>query len=200
MNRGVIEGVVAKLDAVRRRTQQQHRNAFAITFFQRCVSVDVQFADRGAEPSSKRPKSDAHVVAKMAVGARQQRQNGSWVHRSCCRQISEKAIRLFFQIFGVIYALVALTGFFTGNQPLLGMVAINAADNWLHVLIAIVALYLGFGMKAAEPAAAMTTEHHMAGAASRGRRPCRPQAWGSFIPGEGPPRAVNCSPSGGSER
>ena len=70
---------------------------------------------------------------------------------------SEKAMRLFFQIFGVIYALVALMGFFTGNQPLLGIVAINAADNWLHVLIAIVALYLGFGMKAAEPAAATTT-------------------------------------------
>ncbi|HEY3179691.1 MAG TPA: DUF4383 domain-containing protein [Casimicrobiaceae bacterium] len=71
--------------------------------------------------------------------------------------VSEKAARLFFQIFGVIYALVALLGFFTGNQPLLGIVAINAADNWLHVLIAIVALYLGFGMKAAEQAGATTT-------------------------------------------
>ena len=71
--------------------------------------------------------------------------------------VSEKAMRLFLQIFGVIYALVALMGFFMGNQPLLGIVAINAADNWLHVLIAIVALYLGFGMKAAEPAAATTT-------------------------------------------
>ena len=69
---------------------------------------------------------------------------------------SEKAMRLFFHIFGVIYALVALMGFFMGNQPLLGIVAINAADNWLHVLIAIVALYLGFGMKAAEPAAVKT--------------------------------------------
>jgi hypothetical protein len=71
--------------------------------------------------------------------------------------ISEKATQLFFQIFGVIYALVALAGFFTGNQPLLGVVAINTADNWLHVLIAIVALYLGFGMRAAEPTAATTT-------------------------------------------
>jgi hypothetical protein len=71
--------------------------------------------------------------------------------------VSEKVARLFFQIFGVIYALVALLGFFTGNQPLLGIVAINAADNWLHVLIAIVALYLGFGMKIAEPAGATTT-------------------------------------------
>ena len=35
-----------------------------------------------------------------------------------------------------------------GNQPLLGIVSNNAADTWLHVLIAIVSLYLGFGMKA----------------------------------------------------
>src|SRR5437763_1851454 len=70
--------------------------------------------------------------------------------------ISEKATRLFFQIFGVIYALVALLGFFTGNTPLLGIIAINAADNWLHVLIAVVALYLGFGMKPAEASTATT--------------------------------------------
>ena len=69
---------------------------------------------------------------------------------------SEKAARMFFQIFGVIYALVALLGFAMGNQPLLGIVANNAADTWLHVLIAIVALYLGFGMKS-ETAAPSTT-------------------------------------------
>jgi len=69
---------------------------------------------------------------------------------------SEKAARMFFQIFGVIYALVAVLGFAMGNQPLLGIVANNAADTWLHVLIAIVALYLGFGMKS-EPVAPSTT-------------------------------------------
>ena len=69
---------------------------------------------------------------------------------------SEKAARMFFQIFGVIYALVAVLGFAMGNQPLLGIVANNAADTWLHVLIAIVALYLGFGMKP-ETAAPSTT-------------------------------------------
>ena len=30
---------------------------------------------------------------------------------------------------------------------LLGMVSNNAADTWLHVVIALVALYLGFVMK-----------------------------------------------------
>jgi Domain of unknown function (DUF4383) len=61
---------------------------------------------------------------------------------------SEAAARLFFQVFGVIYAVVAALGFFYGNQPLLGVVANNMADAGLHVVIAVVALYLGFGTKA----------------------------------------------------
>ncbi|HEX8012596.1 MAG TPA: DUF4383 domain-containing protein [Casimicrobiaceae bacterium] len=65
----------------------------------------------------------------------------------------EKASRVFFQVFGVIYALVAVLGFFSGEQPLLGIVANNTADSVLHVVIAVVALYLGFGMKAKAPAA-----------------------------------------------
>jgi hypothetical protein len=67
--------------------------------------------------------------------------------------MSEKASRMFFQIFGVIYGLVAVLGFVYGDQPLLGLIANNLADAGLHVVIAAVALYLGFGMKPAEPAA-----------------------------------------------
>ena len=66
--------------------------------------------------------------------------------------MSDKASKLFFQVFGVIYALVAVLGFFSGDQPLLGIVNNNAADTWLHVVIAVVALYLGFGMKTEAPA------------------------------------------------
>jgi len=66
----------------------------------------------------------------------------------------EKAARIFFQVFGVIYGLVAVLGFYSGDQPLLGIVSNNAADSVLHVVIAIVALYLGFGMK---PAVTPTT-------------------------------------------
>ena len=58
----------------------------------------------------------------------------------------------FFKVFGVVYALVAVLGFFSGDQPLLGIIAHNAADMWLHVLIAAVTLWIGFGMK--EPAVA----------------------------------------------
>ena len=58
----------------------------------------------------------------------------------------------FFKIFGVVYGLVAVLGFFAGDQPLLAIIAHNMADMWLHVAIAAVSLYLGFGMK--EPAVA----------------------------------------------
>ena len=61
---------------------------------------------------------------------------------------SDKASRTFFQVFGVIYALVAVLGFYSGDQPLLGIVSNNSADAALHVIIAVAALYLGFGMKA----------------------------------------------------
>jgi formate hydrogenlyase subunit 4 len=67
---------------------------------------------------------------------------------------SERNAKLYFQIFGVVYALVAVLGFVYGDQPILGLVANNAADTWLHVLIAAVALYLGFAMKTAQVNAA----------------------------------------------
>jgi hypothetical protein len=55
--------------------------------------------------------------------------------------------RLFFRVFGVVYALVAVLGFVTGEGMILGVISNNAADTWLHVLIAAAALYLGFAAK-----------------------------------------------------
>jgi hypothetical protein len=52
--------------------------------------------------------------------------------------------RTFFKIFGLVYALVAILGFMKGDQPLLGMIANNMADVWLHVVLAVSMLYLGF--------------------------------------------------------
>jgi len=52
--------------------------------------------------------------------------------------------RLYFQVFGVVYALVTVLGFLSGS--VLGMVT-NGADNVLHLVIAAVALYVGFGKK-----------------------------------------------------
>ena len=58
---------------------------------------------------------------------------------------------MFFKVFGVVYGLVALLGFFAGEQRLLGVIAHNLADTWLHVAIAAVSLWLGFGMKPEGP-------------------------------------------------
>jgi hypothetical protein len=55
--------------------------------------------------------------------------------------------RLYFRVFGVVYALVAVLGFFVGDGMILGIVSNNAADTWLHVAIAASALYLGFVAK-----------------------------------------------------
>jgi hypothetical protein len=57
---------------------------------------------------------------------------------------SEKASRSYFQIFGIIYALVAVLGFVYMDRDILGILANNMADNLLHVVIAGTALALGF--------------------------------------------------------
>ena len=50
--------------------------------------------------------------------------------------------RLYFQVFGVLYAIVAVLGFVYAGNIL--MMHFNLADNYLHLVIAVVALYLGF--------------------------------------------------------
>ncbi|MBI2610595.1 DUF4383 domain-containing protein [Candidatus Kaiserbacteria bacterium] len=54
--------------------------------------------------------------------------------------------RLYFQVFGVVYAVVAVVGFLQGDT-VLGLIATNTADHLLHLVIAAVALWAGFGMK-----------------------------------------------------
>jgi hypothetical protein len=44
----------------------------------------------------------------------------------------------------VVYALVAILGFFTHGTMLLGLIRVNHADHWLHVLLAIAVLAAGF--------------------------------------------------------
>jgi hypothetical protein len=53
--------------------------------------------------------------------------------------------RLWFQIFGIVYALVAILGFMNPNGMLLGLISNNPADTWLHVVLAVVMLLIGFG-------------------------------------------------------
>lgn len=60
---------------------------------------------------------------------------------------SRHASRMYFQIFGVIYGLVAVLGIVSGDEDIVGLVANNTADIWLHVVIAGSALFLGFGSR-----------------------------------------------------
>lgn len=55
------------------------------------------------------------------------------------------AARLWFQIFGLVYAVVAVLGFMTPNGMLLGLISNNPADTWLHVVLAVAMLAIGFG-------------------------------------------------------
>lgn len=52
--------------------------------------------------------------------------------------------RLWFKIFGLVYAVVAVLGFMTPNGMLLGMISNNPADTWLHVVLAVAMLAIGF--------------------------------------------------------
>jgi hypothetical protein len=64
----------------------------------------------------------------------------------------------FLLVFGFVYALVTILGFLTGS--LLGLFAINGADNWLHLGTAIALLAVGFmgGEEGASPAQAGAEE------------------------------------------
>jgi Domain of unknown function (DUF4383) len=61
--------------------------------------------------------------------------------------------RAFFKIFGIVYALVAILGFYYGDNALLGIISNNTADTWLHVVLAVVMLFLGFGASGSKVAA-----------------------------------------------
>lgn len=50
------------------------------------------------------------------------------------------------KIIGVVYGIVAVLGFVMMGDMLLGMIAMNAADRWLHVALAVVILIAGFGI------------------------------------------------------
>ena len=54
------------------------------------------------------------------------------------------ASQLFFRIFGLVYALVAVLGFMKPEGPLLSLISNNVADTWLHVGLAAAMLIIGF--------------------------------------------------------
>lgn len=63
--------------------------------------------------------------------------------------------RLYFKVFGGVYALVAIVGLVQGNS-VLGLIGVNMADNLLHIVIAGAALAIGFmGSKDTMPSQGM---------------------------------------------
>jgi hypothetical protein len=64
---------------------------------------------------------------------------------------SEQATRTYFKVFGAVYALVTVSGFMTGTG-LFGLLPVNEADNLLHLFLAALFLYYGFGVKGAAKA------------------------------------------------
>ncbi len=55
-------------------------------------------------------------------------------------------------LLGIIYAVVAIWGFAVGTGNTLWVVSNNPAVTWLHVVLAAVMLFLGFGTSAGKAA------------------------------------------------
>jgi hypothetical protein len=58
----------------------------------------------------------------------------------------EDAAKSFAKVFGVVYALVALLGLLIPGESIFGLLTVNLADDMLHVVLALVFLWIGFGM------------------------------------------------------
>ncbi len=58
---------------------------------------------------------------------------------------SEKAAQLYFRVFGSVYALVTVVGF-VQKDTVLGIFSVNPADNFLHLVLAVAILGIGFGV------------------------------------------------------
>lgn len=57
---------------------------------------------------------------------------------------SMRAAQVFFQIFGIIYAALGLMGFGYGTRDIMGILANNLPETWLHLITGVVFIYCGF--------------------------------------------------------
>lgn len=66
----------------------------------------------------------------------------------------EGASSLWLKIFGVVYLLIAVVGFFSvdmsGAGSFFGVFSLNSADNWLHLIVGVLLLIGGFVSKKQE--------------------------------------------------
>lgn len=59
---------------------------------------------------------------------------------------SEIWSKLYSQILGAVYALVTVIGFVSPSDHVLGIIHINTADDYLHLVLAVALLAVGFGL------------------------------------------------------
>jgi hypothetical protein len=70
--------------------------------------------------------------------------------------MGESAAKTYAKVFGLVYALVTILGFVMGtDEELLGLMVINANDNYLHLLLAVILLYLGFSKSSSQSSMGM---------------------------------------------
>ena len=62
------------------------------------------------------------------------------------------------KVIGALYSLVAVLGFATSGDMLLGVIHINSADRWLHLGLAVAILGAGFLFKPAQDRFAQSSE------------------------------------------
>ncbi len=60
--------------------------------------------------------------------------------------VATNQVPMVFKVFGVVYLLVAVLGFMQGDS-ILGLITTNTADHYLHVVLGLVILGLGFMIK-----------------------------------------------------
>ncbi len=60
--------------------------------------------------------------------------------------VGERAARLWFQMFGMIYAGVAALGFRIGDGMIFGFIANSRFDSWGHAVLALMLLLTGFAI------------------------------------------------------
>jgi len=61
---------------------------------------------------------------------------------------SDRYAKLYLVGFGLVYALVTLVGFF--DSTVFGLLHVNTADNWLHLVLALGMLGAGLGLQSGD--------------------------------------------------
>lgn len=76
---------------------------------------------------------------------------------------SDQQAATFAYVFAAVYALVVLLGFTTGT--FLGLMGLNTADNWLHVVFTAIFAYIGYSL---QPRVDVTTSYESAATVENG--------------------------------